>query len=214
MPTQSAKKGVIRGNPARTKDLILGSALAEFAENGFGGARIEVIAKNANVNKQALYYHFENKDGLYKATIEYSYQMMRALDSKAVDDSLPPPVRLREFISTYFENINAHQSVVELVAEENRLRGRHIKNSSVVVDVNAPFVERVRSIYADGVAAGDFRAGVDPNQLWITIVSISQFYFSNAYTISHILKENLRTRAMTAVRKAHVIDFVLAALRP
>jgi TetR/AcrR family transcriptional regulator len=208
------KKGVIRGNPDRTKDLILDAALAEFAENGLGGARIEVIAKKAHVNKQALYYHFDSKDGLYKATIEYGYKLVRSFDSPANDEALSPPERLSNIISGYFDNINEHQAVVSLVAEENRLRGKHLSNSKFVTDINAPFVERVRTVYEDGVAQGRFRADVDPHQLWITIVSVSQFPFSNAYTISHILKTDIKTRAMLAIRKKHVVDFVLSALRP
>jgi len=208
------KKGVIRGKPDRTKDMILGAALEEFAEHGFGGGRIEEIARKAHVNKQALYYHFESKDGLYKATIEYGYKLVRSFDSQSPDHELSPEQRLANVISGYFDNINEHQNVVALVSEENRLRGRHLSNSKFVSDINTPFVERVSSIYRDGVTRGSFRPDIDPNQLWITIVSVSQFPFSNAYTISHILKMDIKTRAMLALRKKHVVDFVLSALRP
>jgi TetR/AcrR family transcriptional regulator len=211
---QVEKKGVIRGNPDRTKEIILAAALVEFAAHGFGGGRIEEIARKAQVNKQALYYHFTSKDGLYKATIEYGYKLVRSFDPQSSDAGLSPAQRLEKIISGYFDNINEHQTVVALVAEENRLRGRHLSNSTFVADINTPFVEKVSRIYQDGVAQGSFRADVDPSQLWITIVSISQFPFSNAYTISHILRTNIKTRAMLAARKKHVVDFVISALRP
>jgi TetR/AcrR family transcriptional regulator len=194
--------------------MILEAALTEFAEHGFGGGRIEVIARKAHVNKQALYYHFSSKDGLYKATIEYGYKLVRSFDSQSSDEHLSPQERLEKLIAGYFDNINEHQNVVALVSEENRLRGRHLNNSKFVSDINTPFVDRVSQIYRDGVTQGSFRADIDPHQLWITIVSVSQFPFSNAYTISHILKTDIKTRTMLAARKKHAVDFILSALRP
>lgn len=214
MLAQAEKKGVVRGDPARTREMILRASLKEFAENGFGGARIDAIAKNAQVNKQALYYHFESKDGLYKATIEYGYELVRSADPQENDEHLPPPERLGNLIGEYFDNVEEHQDVVALVAEENRLRGRHLDNGGHVTSINAPFVERVRTIYRAGVEQGSFRADVDPIQLWITIVSICQFYVSNAYTVSHIVKVDILTPTQLAERKKHIIDFVLSALRP
>jgi len=40
-----------------------------------------------------------------------------------------------------------------------------------------------------------------------------QFYFSNIYTISRILNSDMKKEEMIAQRKAHVVDFILAALR-
>lgn len=214
MLKQSDQKGVVRGNPGRTKELILEAALDEFSENGFGGGRIDVIARNAGVNKQALYYHFTSKDGLYRATIEFGYELVRSFDQTFSDKALSPRDRLARLVEGYFDNVSAHQNVVTLVAEENRLRGKHLGESSFIADINAPFVERVHKIYEDGVADGSFRSDIDPNQLWIDVVSVSQFYISNAYTISNILKSDVKTRAMIAARKKHIVDFILSALRP
>lgn len=213
MPRPAEKK-VIRGNPEHTRDLILSASLDEFAMNGYGGGRIDEIAKKAGVNKQALYYHFQSKDGLYRATLEYGYELVRSFDPHLEGSDAPPPERLAELIASYFDNVRDHQNVVALVAEENRLQGRHLHDSAVVSTVNAPFVDQVAAIYRDGVADGSFRDGVDAQQLWITIVSEAQFYFSNAYTMSYILKADILSDAMVARRKAHIVAFILAGLRP
>ena len=54
-----------RHDPDLTKSLILDAAKKEFAEKGFDGARIDQIAATANVNKQLIYYYFDNKDTLF-----------------------------------------------------------------------------------------------------------------------------------------------------
>ncbi|HEY5959439.1 MAG TPA: TetR/AcrR family transcriptional regulator [Polyangiaceae bacterium] len=50
--------------PADSREKILTAARAEFAENGFDGARVDRIARRAKVNKALIYYYFKGKDEL------------------------------------------------------------------------------------------------------------------------------------------------------
>jgi TetR/AcrR family transcriptional regulator len=56
----------MRRDPERTKRRILAAALKEFSLRGFAGARIEVIARRARVNKRMLYHYFGDKKDLYR----------------------------------------------------------------------------------------------------------------------------------------------------
>lgn len=56
-------------DPARTRERILRAARREFVAKGFAGARVDVIARAASVNKRMLYHYFDNKEGLYRATL-------------------------------------------------------------------------------------------------------------------------------------------------
>jgi TetR/AcrR family transcriptional regulator len=56
-------------DPVRTRDRILRAARREFVAKGFAGARVDVIARAASVNKRMLYHYFDNKEGLYRATL-------------------------------------------------------------------------------------------------------------------------------------------------
>jgi AcrR family transcriptional regulator len=49
---------------------ILKAASKEFSLKGFSGARVDDIAKRAGINKQLIYYYFENKEKLYTAVLE------------------------------------------------------------------------------------------------------------------------------------------------
>ncbi|HEY1622656.1 MAG TPA: TetR/AcrR family transcriptional regulator [Streptosporangiaceae bacterium] len=49
---------------------ILEAAIAEFGAYGFAGARVNRIADLAGVNKQLIYYYFQNKSGLYEAALK------------------------------------------------------------------------------------------------------------------------------------------------
>ena len=58
-----------RRDPIRTRERILRAARREFVAKGFAGARVDVVARAASVNKRMLYHYFNNKEGLYRATL-------------------------------------------------------------------------------------------------------------------------------------------------
>jgi TetR/AcrR family transcriptional regulator len=58
-------------NPERTRERILSAALGEFAAKGFAGARVDVIARRAAINKRMLYHYFNNKEGLFRAVLRH-----------------------------------------------------------------------------------------------------------------------------------------------
>ena len=55
---------------ARTRQALLEAAAEVFAEHGFHGASIDMIAEAAGYTKGAVYAHFANKDELYLALLD------------------------------------------------------------------------------------------------------------------------------------------------
>lgn len=202
-----------RGNVEKTRRRVLDAARLEFSTHGFAGSRIEVIAKRAAVNKQALYYHFGSKEGLYLAALEDGYRSIRKEGGGKDFDALPPTEAMQVLIETFFDNVLKFRDVVDLVADENRLKGRHLKGPTPIRDVNRPFVAQVKAILDRGAANRVFREGIDPKQLWVSIVSLCQFYLGNSYTLSHILAQRVDSPNEVAKRRAHVVDLILSALR-
>lgn len=56
-------------DPDRTRAKILAAAVAEFAANGFAGARIDRIASRAGANKRMIYHHFGGKQAVFEAVL-------------------------------------------------------------------------------------------------------------------------------------------------
>src|SRR5438132_9911449 len=61
-------KGAAR-DPRRTQEQILAAALKEFSAMGFSGARVDVIARRARINKRMLYHYFGDKEGLFREVL-------------------------------------------------------------------------------------------------------------------------------------------------
>ena len=55
---------------AATRQRILDAALAEFAEKGLAGSRVDEIAARAGANKRMLYAHFGSKEELWMVVLE------------------------------------------------------------------------------------------------------------------------------------------------
>ena len=51
------------------KELILEHARRSFSKLGYGLTTLESIAKECSITKPAIYYHFKDKEALYKAVI-------------------------------------------------------------------------------------------------------------------------------------------------
>lgn len=61
-----------REQSAHRRNHLLDTAAQAFVELGFAGASIDEIAARAGVSKPTIYAHFQNKAGLFTATVEHA----------------------------------------------------------------------------------------------------------------------------------------------
>ena len=64
---QSPRSGT--RNPERSRERILQAAFEEFAAEGFAGARVDSIARRAEINKRMLYHYFGDKQTLFREVL-------------------------------------------------------------------------------------------------------------------------------------------------
>jgi len=209
-----AASGIERSVSQQTRAKVLEVARAEFAAKGLAGARIDEIAAKANINKQAIYYHFGNKEDLFTATIELCYAgILKQHEAYAQGATIKPPkLALQRVIEHMFDRIARRPEVVVLIMDENRYNGRHLKNKKLISSSDDPMVDHIRSILKEGEATGEFVTGIDPEQLFLDIISLCIFYFSNIYTLSAVMDRDLSTPAAARERRKHIIRQLLAAV--
>ncbi len=59
-----------------TRRRIMDSALAEFAEKGYGGSSINAICASPDISKGIVYHYFETKDDLYLSCVEECFKTL------------------------------------------------------------------------------------------------------------------------------------------
>ena len=201
-----------RRDPGRNQERILVAATGEFARYGLGGARVDRIAARAGANKRMLYYYFGNKDDLFLAVLEESYRRIRNAERALHLTDLEPRAAMRRLVEFTWSYYLEHPEFLTLLNSENLHRGRHVRRSKNIVAMHSPFVEMIRQVLGRGVAAGEFRRGVDPVQLYISIAGLGYFYLSNRHTLSTIFERDLLSGRNKSERLKHMSELVLGYL--
>jgi AcrR family transcriptional regulator len=200
--------------PEITRQRILDAAIGEFSTRGLGGARIDAIAKRAGTNKRMIYHYFGNKDDMFLAALESTYENIRRMEGELHLEDVEPMAAMRTLVRFTFNYFLANQHFVALLNSENLHKAAHIKRSRRVKPINYPLIETMDRLLRRGEKSGVFRKGVDALQLYISIAGVCYFYFSNIHTLSTIFDRDLMAPRTLATREAHVMDVILGYLRP
>ena len=193
---------------------ILEVALREFADKGLSGARIDEIAAATRTSKRMIYYYFGSKEGLYLAVLEHSYREMRRIEGELMLDNLPPEDALRRLVEFTFDHHVAHEDYIRIVMNENIERGKYLAQSQIIQELNVPAISAIGRLYERGLAAGVFRAGLDPVDIHASISALTFFNVSNQYSFGQIFKRDLSASAARALRRANIVEMVVRFVRP
>jgi AcrR family transcriptional regulator len=221
LPAQSSAKAaeaplppVERRDPARTRAQILEAALTEFAHKGLAGARVDQIAARAGINKRMIYHYFGNKEDLFLAILERTYDDLRRREAELHLEGMEPAAGMRRLIAFSFNYYIENPHFIRLLNTENLHGAAHLKRSKLMREKHLLMVRMIEDLLERGRRAGVFRAGIDPMQLYISIAGIGCFYFSNIHTLSTAFGTDLDTRGARTTRLAHVTEVILGYLRP
>ena len=212
---KSARNGANSSrDPERTQAAILAAATAEFTAKGLGGARVDEIARRARVNKRMIYHYFDDKDGLYLAALEMAYAGIRTAELGLHLSDKDPVEGMRELVLFTWRYFIDHPEFLSLLGTENLHRAAYLKKSRKIRDLHSPLVGMIADLLERGAKQGVFRRNVDPVELYISIAALGFFYMSNRFTLSTIFGRDLIAPASLAARGKHIVEVVLAYLRP
>jgi len=211
-PTARSEPGRTN-DPERTRADILEVATREFAEKGFAGARVDLIAEAMRTSKRMIYYYFGSKEGLYIAVLEQEYRRIRAAEAKLQLDDLPPEDALRKLVGATVDYHLAHPDFTRLVMTENIHRGEFLARSEVIQSLNVPAIDAVGKVLARGLEAGVFRSGIDAVDLHMSISALALFNVANKHTFSLIFKRELDTPAAIVARRDSIVETIVRFVR-
>jgi AcrR family transcriptional regulator len=192
-----------------TQKRILAAAKKEFAKSGLGGARVDVIAERAKANKRMIYHYFKSKDELFQRVVEDAYVDIRTAEQKLELENVSPPEALDRLVRFTWDYYLRNPEFITLVNSENLHRAKHLKKSDIIQTISRRFVDMVAALIRRGEESGDFRTGIDPVQLNITIAAIGYYYLTNRFTGSIVFSRDLTAPAALEER----LQFNLQTIR-
>jgi AcrR family transcriptional regulator len=192
----------------QTKINILVAALAEFADKGLAGARVDEIAKKTSTSKHMIYYYFGNKEGLYQAVLKRAYDNFRIAEQAVDYASLDPVDAMRSLIGQTFNMHVENPLSVRIIMGENLNNGEHI-GKIAGLDERRAILVTIEQILTRGVASRQFRAGLDPLHIHMTASALSFYFIANRFTFGMIFGLDYKSAAVVAERRTEIIETVL-----
>jgi TetR/AcrR family transcriptional regulator of autoinduction and epiphytic fitness len=101
-------------SPPHARELILASAERHFARAGFTGASVQEIVADTGFSKPTLYYHFQSKEGLFKALLEHAHSTCHHLMQQAAASEPDLRRKLVAILAALFEFLRDREDLTRL----------------------------------------------------------------------------------------------------
>ena len=180
---------------------ILEQAIHTFAEDGFRGTDVQVIADRAGVGKGTVYRYFGNKEDLFWAT---TFEVMRRLDQQlftSMDGVEGALAKLRascRAFAVFFEE--APLCLEVFVQDRAEFRGAVPKSH---IDHHEKMINEFASIVQQGIADGELR----PVDVRKTVIALGGVLYGSA--IYSCYTKDLTLTEITQ----HAVDTFLNGIR-
>ena len=187
---------------------ILAAAESVFAERGYSGATMSMIAARAGSPKANIHYYFPTKEGLYRAVI--ARVLTAWLDAAASFDTSDYPV---EALTAY---IGAKMDLAREMPLSSQIYASEIMRGAPVIQdfLDTTLSEWVRSraaVVRRWVAEGKLKP-VAPEYLFYMIWATTQHYANAAHEIATLERGRPLDDAKFEFAKRQVIETIVGGL--
>ncbi|WP_328648597.1 TetR family transcriptional regulator [Amycolatopsis sp. NBC_00348] len=156
-------------DPEAKRRALLEAALAEFAEHGIAGARIDRLAGRARCSVGLVYTYFGGKEELFHAV--FDQVVVRTTEQAPLSpDDLP------EYAGALFDGQTAHPEVMRLAAWHRLEQPGHRPAIEAITNANRAKIDAIRQAQDEGRLSTRFSA---PELLMLTINTASMWAHQN-----------------------------------
>ncbi|MGA2931992.1 MAG: TetR/AcrR family transcriptional regulator [Acidimicrobiales bacterium] len=152
------------------RDQIMDTARRLFGERGTTDVPMDEIAAEAGVARSTVYVYFANRDDLLRACVQSMYDRMTATIAVVVADDASPAERLRGLILGLLERIDESPAFFRLAMATQATPGEgSAAVGGALMMIGLDMIRVLEELVLAGVAAGDFRADLDPERAVVLV---------------------------------------------
>ncbi|UGQ47268.1 TetR/AcrR family transcriptional regulator [Massilia endophytica] len=188
---------------------ILAEAVRTFAECGYEGASISVIAENAGLSKQNLMYYFPTKQALYQRVLDNVLDEWLERMASLADPAQSPQDLLRAYIQAKLR-FSREQPLASRVYAMEVIGGAQLYGPQIRERV-VPLLRRDIEVFEQWIAAGRI-APVNATHLLFAIWAMTQSYADFAAQMSLVLDRKELSRRDFEAAEETIVRMVLAAV--
>ena len=204
------------------REAILNAAEEVFAEHGFDGARIAVIAAVANYNSSLIFQYFGDKLGLYTAVLKRSDEEMNVLQARVLaplledENIISDASRFKTFleivVQTLFDYLAENPRMIRMLLWEQAEGWQTY--SKIVAQFNAEDVGPFDTLFNKAHEAGLLRSDFAPliQLTMILQICLSYLTFIPLYQMFVLPGEELSSPDALARARKYIVDFIVAGM--
>ena len=189
MPTTKSEETIAR---------IMDAATQHFARHGYEGARMDLIANEAGVNKATIYYHLGGKKKLYTAVLHAVFSDYAKLMAGQVDATPSPEEKLKVILRALRKLVYDYPHINAIMMYEVASGGRNFPD--ILTDDFTQIIGLTADTLQMGHASGH-TAEIHPMLLYLMAIGPLAYYEK----IVHGLKKPLTTGSKA--RNVPVLSF-------
>ena len=167
---------------------IVTAATAEFAAHGYDATTVDEIARRAGLNKAMIYYHFDDKLGLYVEILRDVLGSLGARTREVVESAATPDAKVGAFVDALNAEADARPEFPFLMMREIADGARHLDADTL--RLMTAIVGNLGDILGQGVKTGIFHA-TNPFLTYFTLMSPVIFFRVSAPVRQALARERL-----------------------
>ncbi len=157
---------------AIARERLLTAALGLFTVKGYAATTVREIVAAAGVSKPGLYYYFGNKEGIYLALMQNTYDIFKELTSHLTAFRGSTRERIIHFCSGMFDGFLVHMDVVRIIYSIyfGPPQGAPPFPHEIFFD---EMLAIIRRMVRDGIDAGELRKVDEADATWVIISGLN-----------------------------------------
>jgi AcrR family transcriptional regulator len=200
------------------REAILSAAEEVFAEHGFDGARIDVIAKVAGYNKSLLFQYFGDKLGLYAEVLKRADRGMtelqaRLLTSLLEDESITSDAHkfktlLETIVTAVFDYLVEHPRLARMMLWEQAEGWQTY--AKIAPRFATEDIEQFEMLFSKARSAGLLRSSFSPVRQITMVMQLCQSYLAFLPLYRTLLPgEDVSSATALADAREYIVGFVI-----
>jgi TetR/AcrR family transcriptional regulator len=160
-------------NPRDVRERLLRAGTALFARKGYGATSVREIVSGAKVTKPVLYYHFKNKEGLFRHIMDDAACIQDKIIAESIHAGGTTLSKITRLFERFYQGIVERRDITRMI--HNLLFGPPQGAPDYDLDrFHRALVEAVEGIYREGLELGEVRE-VDPTEAAYLILGTLDF---------------------------------------
>ncbi len=155
-PRKVGRRPKSAGTDMDTRAEILAAARRVFAKHGLEGTTVREVAAEAKINNAMIYYHFRDKESLYRAVLSDSFSTLTNIwDDPIFSSEEPVRRKLERYVNGFIRFQQANEDLRRIMAMEFASSGGNIV--WICEQYFSDNFTRLTRLFSEGIKRGELR---------------------------------------------------------